>query len=187
MRYTSKPRRIVVIGTSCSGKTTLARKIAQQLAIKHIELDELHWLPDWQEREPVIFRQLVEEAIAGDSWVVDGNYSIVRDILWPRATMIVWLDYPFSTVLFQAVKRTVTRVITRQTVCAGNTESFRLAFLSRESIIWWVLETYHKRRQEYPALLASELVAHADVKICKNRKEARRFLRGFESDISSTR
>ena len=171
-----KQQRIIIIGTSCSGKTTLAQQVSQQLAIKHVELDELHWLPGWQEREPAVFRQMVTDVVSGDSWVVDGNYSIVRDILWSRATRIIWLDYPLSTVLFHAVKRTVMRVTTRLPVCAGNVETFRQAFFSRDSIIWWVLKTYHKNRRKYPKLLASELAAHTEVVICKSRKDTKQFL-----------
>ena len=66
----SKQQRIIIIGTSCSGKTTLAQQVSQQLAIKHVELDELHWLPGWQEREPAVFRQMVTDVVSGDSWVV---------------------------------------------------------------------------------------------------------------------
>ena len=65
-----KQQRIIIIGTSCSGKTTLAQQVSQQLAIKHVELDELHWLPGWQEREPAVFRQMVTDVVSGDSWVV---------------------------------------------------------------------------------------------------------------------
>ena len=39
--------RIVVVGTSGVGKTTLAKDIAAALAIPHVELDALHWDPGW--------------------------------------------------------------------------------------------------------------------------------------------
>ncbi len=88
-------KRVVVIGTSCSGKTTFASQLADELAIAHTELDVLHWLPDWQMRPIEEFRLLVAEVAAQDLWVIDGNYSKVRDIIWPRATHLVWLNYPF--------------------------------------------------------------------------------------------
>lgn len=174
------PQRIVIIGTSCSGKSTLARQLSQQLSIQYIELDELHWLPDWQERDVADFRHLVTEAVAGESWVVDGNYSCVRDILWPHATLIVWLNYPLLTVLFQAVKRTLMRTITRQPVCAGNTETFWRALLSRDSIIRWILQTHYEYQREYSVLLESELTAQAKVIICSSRQETKQLLQAFE-------
>lgn len=86
-------QRVVVIGTSGSGKTYLAARLAAALGYPHIELDTLHWLPDWQERSLEDFRTRVTAAAAGETWVADGNYSKVRDILWRRATSLVWLNY----------------------------------------------------------------------------------------------
>lgn len=86
-------RRIIVIGTTGSGKTTTARAIAERLGILHVELDALNWGPDWTEVPWEVFRQRVSEAVAGDHWVVNGNYSKSRDIVWPRADAAVWLDF----------------------------------------------------------------------------------------------
>ena len=72
--------RVVIIGSSCSGKTTMARRLADILQTPHIEQDAIHWLPDWQEREDDEFRELVGTAVAADRWVVDGNYNMVRDL-----------------------------------------------------------------------------------------------------------
>ena len=86
-------RRVVVVGSSCSGKTTLAKRIADDLGIQHIELDAIHWMPNWVERPPEELRKLTAAAVAQDRWVIDGNYLVVRDIVWERATTVIWLDY----------------------------------------------------------------------------------------------
>ncbi|MFB3098236.1 MAG: AAA family ATPase, partial [Dehalococcoidia bacterium] len=88
-------RRIVVVGSSCSGKTTLANSLSEKLGYSHIELDAIHWLPDWVPRPVEEFRKLTSVVIGEESWVVDGNYSSVRDLVWPRATTLVWLNHPF--------------------------------------------------------------------------------------------
>src|SRR3972149_10212063 len=88
-------RRIVVIGTTGSGKTTLARRLSQLLDIPHVELDALNWEPDWVQAPTEVFRQRTEEALRGEAWLVDGNYSAVRDIVWPRAGTLVWLGFRF--------------------------------------------------------------------------------------------
>src|SRR5437016_1896693 len=80
--------RIVVIGTSGSGKTTQARHLSERLGIPHVELDALHWVPGWTEAPTDALRERVTEALAGDAWLVDGNYSVVRDIVWPRADTV---------------------------------------------------------------------------------------------------
>lgn len=171
--------RIVVIGTSCSGKTTLAKKIANKFGVKHIELDFLHWLPDWQPKATSIFIDDVCEAVAQENWVCDGNYSIVRQEVWSRTTHIVWLNYSFPRMFWQAIRRTVSRAITREEICNGNRESFRRSFLSKDSIMIWVLTTFHKRRLEYPILLRSPEFSHI-VKIeLKTPRQTEKFLANF--------
>ena len=88
--------RIVVVGTSGAGKTTLARRIAAQLQLPHIELDAINWQSEWRDltrHNPEEFVRRVTEAIQAEAWVVDGNYGPVRDRVWRRATHLVWLDY----------------------------------------------------------------------------------------------
>ncbi len=75
-----QPCRIVIVGTTCSGKTTFARKIASSLSVNHIELDQLHWRENWKEAPLQEFRSAVDEATNRQSWVADGNYGKVRDI-----------------------------------------------------------------------------------------------------------
>jgi adenylate kinase family enzyme len=148
--------RVVVIGSSCSGKSTFSRYLSGKLQIPYIELDQLHWLPDWVEREDGDFRARVSQAVLADSWVLDGNYSVVRDLVWPRATTMIWLNHSFGLVLYRAITRSVIRTVTRQPLFSGNIETFRQTFLSRESIIWWVLKTYHLKRRSYAVLLQEQ-------------------------------
>lgn len=145
--------RISVVGTSCSGKTTLARRIAAQHHIPHIELDAIYWLPQWTAQPIERFRSAVEAAAAEDAWVIDGNYSKVRDIVWGRATDVVWLNFPFHVVLWRAIRRTARRIVTQEELFAGNRETFRKTFLDRESILWWVIRTHHRRMRTYSGLL----------------------------------
>jgi len=152
--------RVVVIGSSCSGKTTFARRLADVLGSTHIELDALHWGPDWVPKPPSEFAALVDLATAGSDWVVDGNYSVVRQVVWPRATAIVWLNPGFATVCGRALRRTVRRSLAREELYAGNRESLRRAFLSRDSILLWVVQTYHRRRREFSQLRQTSSSVH---------------------------
>ena len=97
----------------------------------------------------------MEQAVAGDRWVTDGNYGSVRDLVWSRATAVLWLNYSFPVVSYRALSRTLRRLATREELYSGNTESFSGAFLSRDSILLWVLTTFRRRRREYAALLQS--------------------------------
>ena len=95
------------------------------------------------------FGPRVAEATAGDGWVVDGNYSKTRDITWPRATTIVWLDYPLPLILWRLGLRILRRAVTRERLWQGNQESLRTHLFTKESLILWALQTYKRRKREY--------------------------------------
>jgi len=156
-------RRISVIGTSGSGKTTTAGQIARRLGIPHVELDALHWEPNWTEAPLDLFRERVSQALSGDDWAVDGNYSKVRDIVWSRADTIVWLNYALPVIMWQLVQRTLRRSLTQEELWSGNRESLRKALFSRDSILLWALQTFRRRRREYPILLSQPAHAHLAV------------------------
>ncbi len=145
-------RRIAVIGTSCSGKTTLARQLADHFHIPHTQLDELYWLPNWTEREAPDFLEKVDQVTSQESWVIDGNYSVSRDLIWGRADTVIWLNYEFAIVFLRALRRTLHRAWTREELFSGNFESFRLSFFSRDSILLWVIQSWRRVRKRYRAL-----------------------------------
>lgn len=150
------------------------------LEVHNIELDSIHWLPNWVPRPDEELRSLVEQAVAAEQWVADGNYGQVRDIVWQRATCLIWLNYPFRVVFWRALRRTLTRVFTGQRVYSGNQESFRRAFLSSDSILWWVLTTFRQRRREFPALFGQHHFSFLKVIEFKSQRNADEFMRGLE-------
>jgi adenylate kinase family enzyme len=159
------------------GKTTFARRLAERLAMPHIELDALYWKANWVPRAPAAFRSLVEEAIAGGRWALDGNYSAVRDLIWSRATSVIWLDYGFPRVVWQVLARTLGRTLRREELFGGNRESLRSAFLSRDSILLWAVTTFHRRRRQYRALFDARTFPHLTTIEFQEPGEAEAFLR----------
>ena len=171
-------RRINVVGTTGSGKTTTARQLAERLGIPHVEMDALNWGPDWTPAERQVLRERVAQALVGEAWVVDGNYSSVRDIVWGRADTIVWLDYTLLVTMAQLTRRTLRRVLTREELWGGNRERWT-NFFTRDSILWWALTTYRRRRRQYPALLARPECAHLAVVHLRSPRAAREWLAGI--------
>jgi adenylate kinase family enzyme len=163
--------RISIVGTSGSGKTTLAKSISQLLSIPHVELDYLHWEPNWVEVTDDIFSQRVSQALTGDAWVVDGNYSKVRNIVWDRADTVIFLDYSFPVVMGRILWRSLYRSITEQEICNGNRESLKKAFFEPDSILLWVLQTYRKNRKAYPLLFQQPEYSHLNVIHQRSPKE----------------
>lgn len=149
-------RRIVVLGSSGSGKSTLAQRLSGDLDCPYIELDALHWGPNWTPVPLDLFRSRVASAIAAERWVVDGNYSSVRDLVWPAADTLIWLDYPMSVVFTRVFLRTIRRCITREELWNGNRENFWIQLFDRESILLWVINTWRKQRRTFPPLLREQ-------------------------------
>lgn len=169
-------QRFAVIGTTGCGKTTTARQIAARRRIPQVELDALHWGPNWDSAPLRVFRARVREAVSGSAWVVDGNYSKVRDIVWPRAELLVWLDYPLAVVLRQLLLRTLRRTIWRTELWHGNRESALEAFFSPESILLWAVRTHRSHRAEYPRLFCQSQYAHLAVARLRSPGDARAWL-----------
>lgn len=169
-------RRVVVIGTTGSGKSRLAERLAGQTGLRVIELDALFWGRDWQPVPLELFRHRVECETRDDGWIVVGNYNQVRDLVWPNADTLVWLDLPLSLVMWRLVCRTVQRAATKEELWGtGNRESFRNAFLSRQSILLWALKTHRRNRQKYTAEFGS-LAKEKRVVRLQSKRQVERFV-----------
>lgn len=148
---------IVVIGTTGSGKTTLARDIAVRTGRVHVDLDDHHWLPNWVQRSPQEFAARIQSVLEGIQgppyWAVSGNYSVVQGVVWPRANTIVALDYAAPRVFWQLLRRTLARCLFRQPVCNGNIETFDKSFFSKDSILVWFFKTHWRRQRKLQELI----------------------------------
>jgi adenylate kinase family enzyme len=175
-------RRIAVVGTTGSGKTTMARALGARLGVPHVELDALNWGPNWTEASREVFRERTTQALSGDAWTVDGNYSKVRDIVWSRADTVVWLDYSLPVIMWRLVRRTFRRVTMREELWGGNRETIKSALFEKDAILWWALRTYRRRRREYPVLLNAPEHAHLAVVHLRSPGGARQWLRDLTGE-----
>ena len=138
--------KILITGTSCSGKTTLGRELGLKLNLFFTDLDDLYWLPNWTPREEIEFDKRVKEKFNEERWVITGNYSRFANIMWPKADMIIWLDLPLKNLLWRGLKRSLKLIINRETTCNGNRESFSRLFC-RKSIFYYILRGYPRRKR----------------------------------------
>ena len=157
-------RRLVVVGTSGAGKTTIARQIASILDVPHIELDSYRYGPNWTKTPDDVVRDRLSEALRAEAWVADGNYyRMARDVVWPRATTVVWLDYSIHVVMWRLFGRTMRRGILQEELWNGNREKLWWHFVTRDSLFLWALNTHWRRRRTMPAVFAQPEHAHLDV------------------------
>ena len=140
-----------------------AKLLAERLGFRCIELDALFWKPDWGQTPDDEFLPAVDDATRGDQWVLDGNYSRTRAIVWPRADTVIWLDYSFPRVFWQLLRRTIRRSVTREVLWDGCCERFRKSVFSKDSILLWCLKTYWRRRRNYPRIFQRPEHKHVTV------------------------
>ena len=144
-------QRVVIIGTTGAGKTTLGKALAAKLDAAFIELDALYWKANWTPAADFVAR--VEKALQAERWVVDGNYNNrVQSRILHQADMVIWLDYSFGTKLWQLFGRTCRRTFRRETLWSNNTETFQKAFFSRNSIFLFFFKTHWRQRRRYEIL-----------------------------------
>ena len=92
-------KKIAVVGTCGAGKTAFAKSLSRLRDLPYIELDSLYWAENWTKVPDEIFCDRVLKLVQEEAWVADGNYAIVRDLIWSHADAIIWLDYSFNVVM----------------------------------------------------------------------------------------
>jgi adenylate kinase family enzyme len=172
-------QRISVIGNSGSGKTTVAKAIAAALGVPHLELDSVFHQPDWEPLDTDEFRRIVSEFTAADGWVVDGNYSAVRDIVWSLADTVVWVDPPRHRVMRQLVPRTLRRMATGTELWNGNRERWRYLFTREESILLYAWTSHHRTRAKFESAQADPDNAHLSFVRLRTPEDTAELLRGL--------
>jgi adenylate kinase family enzyme len=175
-------KRLVVVGVTSAGKSTLAEKLAKRFHLCYIELDALYWEPNWQSAPLEVFRARVEKATQAEKWIVAGNYHIVRNLVWPKAEAIIWLDYPFLTVLWQLTRRSFKRWWTQELLWGANREPLwtHFKFWSKESLYNWLFQSYWRRKREYPRLLSKPEHQHLKLIRFRSLRETDEWLRNLQ-------
>lgn len=148
-----------MVGTSGSGKSTFARRLAAARGLTYVELDALNHLPNWEQRSAEGMTADVVAILdaATDGWVVDGTYrSKLGTTVLDRADTVVWLDLPRSVVMLAVARRTIRRLVRREVLWNGNRERLRnvLSVKPEESILVWAWTTHAPNREKYAALAA---------------------------------
>jgi hypothetical protein len=141
-------RRITVIASaSGNGKTTLGREAAGRLGVPFVELDAWVHGPRWVETPDAVLRARVNEVLAGEGWVIDGQYRRkLGDVVLRAADEIVWLDLPL-------LRRTGRRMAGREALWNGNRETLAGVFGGRDSLFGYALRMHVVRRRQWPVEL----------------------------------
>jgi adenylate kinase family enzyme len=171
-------QRILILGRTGSGKTTLARELAAAIGVPHVELDALYFGPNFSTVPLSVLRDRTSAAIAGDRWVTDGNKSAVRDLVWPRADTVIWLAYPLVVSLWRLGKRAIWRTSVLKTQAAETDDKARLPrqFLLAAKGVLTALRSHRGQRREYPRMFAEQENQHLTVVRLRSPRATRRWL-----------
>jgi adenylate kinase family enzyme len=178
---------ILVVGTTGSGKTTVAAALAAANGLLHIELDALHWEPGWREAEGSVFQDRLRAALsaAPHGWVVDGNYLTKADpITSTAADTLVFLDLPLGLVLARLVRRTIRRSLNKQELWGGNRERIRSLF-GRDSLLLWALRTHRRNRRRYRQRMHDPGWSQLRTVHLRSREQVREFLATLAAEAGS--
>ena len=164
-------KRVVVIGSGGSGKSTFSAELGRATCLPVIHLDREYWRPGWEETPKDEWKRRVAELLAGERWIIDGNYGSTRTMRMGAADTIILLDLPRRVCLYRILKRTVKYYgKSRPDMAEGCHERLDLEF------ILWVWNYKHRTRKR----LLAELESHGDkhVIIFRNQRQVREFLAG---------
>ena len=125
-----------------------------------------------------VFRSRVASVVEAEDWVVDGGYSVVRDLIWSRADTVVWLDYPLTVILPRLFGRIVARIRDGSELWpgTGNRETIRNQLFTRDPLLWFAIRTHRSRRRRITEMLARPEHAHLAVHRFRESREADRWL-----------
>jgi adenylate kinase family enzyme len=172
-QLSTRPQRVIVAGTSGSGKTHLAARIGAALEIPHVEIDTLHHGPGWAKRPE--FEADVRRLAQSPRWVTEWQYEVARPMLAERADLLVWLDLRLTRVMWQVTRRTIGRALHREVLWNGNVEPPLWTILrDRDHIIRWAWRTHARTRSRVVALAAER--PHLTIVRLDNRAEIERWI-----------
>lgn len=170
--------RILVLGRTGSGKTTIARELAAALGVPHVELDSLYFGPDLRTAPLSLLRERTSAAIAGHRWVTDGNKRAVRDLVWPRADTIIWLDYRVYVSLWRLAKRARTRTsaLSAQAAQTGRRTGLPRQMLTAARGVLTALRSHRGQRRQYPRMFAQPANQHLAVVRLRSPRATREWM-----------
>jgi hypothetical protein len=166
--------KMLVIGSSGSGKTCLAKQIADRLSLPFFPSDDVFWSAGWQPAAHIDVARWLRDVLDRPTWVIDGNFDRERASLWMAADLIVWLDYPWLPTLWRVARRNIRWWALRRPVWGQR----RLTLRQARSGIRHAARSHGLKRRAYPSALAA--LNGVDVITIHSARELRRWLSALQ-------
>lgn len=165
-------KKVVVIGSGGSGKSTFSRQLGEVTGLPVVHLDKLYWHAGWVKTPVDEWQSIVQRELDKPEWIMDGNFGGTRAMRLAACDTVIFLDLPRWLCMYRIVKRTIKyHKGTRPDMAEGCEERFDPEFL-----LWvWNYPNSGRRRviQELNGLADKEIIT------LKSRTEVTDFLAGF--------
>src|SRR5262245_33988973 len=140
-------QRVLILGSSGSGKSTFAQKLGEITGLPVVHIDQLFWEAGWLQAPKPVYLERLNRALAQDRWIIDGNNSSTMDLRVPRADRIILLDRSRLAYLARVGRRiAMSYGQVRADMASGCPEKFDWEFLK---YVW----NFHNKH--WPAMLAA--------------------------------
>jgi hypothetical protein len=146
--------------------------------VRHVELDSLYFAPDFTTASLSVLRERTRVAIAAERWVTDGNKRTVRDLVWPRADTVIWLDYPVYVSLWRLAKRARRRTaaLSAQVARTGRWQGLPTLLLAAARGVLTALRSHRGQRKEYLRMFDEPASQHLAVARLRSPHATRRWM-----------
>ncbi|MBB3946922.1 adenylate kinase family enzyme [Rhizobium skierniewicense] len=102
----SKASRIMVVGCSGGGKTTLSQGICSRKGLEYFSIDrDVRWMSEWTQRDSGEQRRILEDIVRRERWLLDGSGPSTFELRLPRTDVVIWMRLPRVTCLMGVAKR----------------------------------------------------------------------------------
>jgi adenylate kinase family enzyme len=173
-------KRTIIFGSTGIGKTTLVKRIAEEFSLPVIDIDSLRREAGKSDAPDETFSHLVMESVKEDIWIIDGSYTSVQDVIWPRAEAIVWLDFSFGIFLSRLIKRSLYRIFIRKK-SEKPIKARNQAASERAGTYLRAIFTGKQRRQRYFATLYNAKNVHLHIIRLSDPEEVQLWLDLFKN------
>jgi len=163
-------KRISIIGIPGTGKTTLSNELSTRLKIPTYELDGIVWR-DTGIASIEDFRSATDIITCCETWIVDGTYTKLRDLIWSRCDTVIWLDYSLSLIVWRITKRNIIRMVKRHKLWDGHYMTLSRGFFAADSVLRSAIRKWLNHRRKYEALLQQSEYSHVSILRFKKPKD----------------
>lgn len=169
--------KVALFGPPASGKTTVARKLSSSMGVPHTNLDEILFT-DSGTLSFDEFYTAAERVTRGKSWVIEGNYSKLGDVVWHRAEVLVWIDLPLWLIAQRIVVRSLRQLAGLDTSAQARRLTWKRAFFGRRSLLRTAVRKYRRNRTRYARQVAETAALGVHVVRLRSGRQTDAWLEG---------